>query len=151
ATMVTFDATAQPSSHTPEAIARQALDLARPGMPLREPVWIRATSGYRLVQPFTRRVLIWDPMTDSVSAMDVGDVAHRQRLVPDGGAAGMYLAAVLLRLMHVPDSVGVAVAYRTPRGTLTMSLRGATRFPAASVMKLAILAGCEDAIARGDL
>jgi len=145
------DTSARPASHTLAAIARQAADLARAGVPLREPVWIRAASGYRLVQPFTRRVLVWDPLTGAVTVTDTADVAQALQLIPDGGAAGVLLANVLLRLMSVEDTVGVAVAYTTPRGTLTVSLRGAALYPAASVMKLAILAACEDGIVRGEL
>lgn len=139
------------ASHAPDAVARQATDLSRAGMPLREPVWIAAGAGYRLVQPFTRRVLVWDPLTNAVSATDTGDVATVARLVPDGGAGGALLADLMLRLMHVEDGIGVAIAYTMPRGTLTVSLRGTMQYPAASVMKLAILAACEDGIARGDL
>ncbi|MHB8646054.1 MAG: serine hydrolase [Thermomicrobiales bacterium] len=150
-TMVATDAPPRPTSHTPDAIGRQASDLARAGMPLRDPVWIRTANGYRLVQPFTRRVLVWDPLSDAVSATDAADAAQRARLIPDGGAGGTFFANLLLRLMSVEETVGVAVAYRTPGGTLTVSLRGTVPYPAASVMKLAILAACEDGIARGEL
>jgi beta-lactamase class A len=51
----------------------------------------------------------------------------------------------------VEDGIGVAIDYTTPRGTLSVSLHGAERYPAASVMKLAILAAVEDGIAQGDL
>jgi hypothetical protein len=150
--MVASDAPSpHPASHAPDAITRQATDLARAGMPLREPVWIAAGAGYRLVQPFTRRVLLWDPATNEVSATDTGDVAMVAGLVPDGGAGGALLADLALRLMHVEDGIGVAIAYTTPRGTLSVSLHGAMQYPAASVMKLAILAACEDGIARGEL
>lgn len=151
AAMAGADTRARPASHTPDAIARQASDLTRAGMPLREPVWIRVAAGYRLVQPFARRVLVWDPLAGVVTNTDAVDVAEVMRLLPDGGAAGSLLANLLLRLMSVEETVGVAVAYTTPRGTLTVSLRGAALYPAASVMKLAILATCEDGIARGEL
>jgi hypothetical protein len=149
--LVASDTPARPTSHEPDAIARQATDLARAGLPLREPVWIAATGGYRLVQPFTRRVLVWDPVTDMVSATDAGDAAAQARLVPDGGVGGALLADLVLRLTQVGDGIGVAIAYTTPRGTLSVSLHGAERYPAASVMKLAILAAVEDGIAQGDL
>ena len=55
----------------------------------------------------------------------------------------------MLRLTQVEDGIGVAIDYTTPRGTLSVSLHGAERYPAASVMKLAILAAVEDGIARG--
>lgn len=139
------------TARTPEAVAQQALDLARAGMPLREPVWIRLPDGYRLVQPFTRRVLIWDPTTNEVSATDLGEVALVTRLVPDDRAGGPLVAAMMLRLISVDPGIGVAMTYTTPRGVWTLSVGGETRYPAASVMKLAILAACEDAIARGDL
>ncbi len=129
----------------------QAADLARAGMPLREPVWLRVGREYRLVQPFTRRVLIWNPLTNEISATDMGDVAQVAHIVPDGGVSGTLLADLMVRLIHVEEGVGVAVTYTTPRGTLMVSLRGAMRFPAASVMKLAILAACEDGIAHGTL
>ncbi len=145
------DLPARPASRTPDAIARQASDLARAGMPLREPVWIRTATGYRLIQPFTRRVLVWDPLTGTVTATDAADVARAMRLVSDNGADGTMLARLLLRLMSVEDSVGIAIAATTPRGALTVSLRGTALYPAASVMKLAILAACEDGIARGEL
>ena len=151
ASLVASDPPARPTTHEPDAIARQATDLARAGMPLREPVWIAVTGGYRLVQPFTRRVLIWNPMTNAVSATDAGDAATLARLVPDGGAGGALLADLVLRLTQVEDGIGVAIDYTTPRGTLSVSLHGAERYPAASVMKLAILAAVEDGIARGDL
>lgn len=151
APLVAPDVPARMTAHDPGAIARQAADLARAGMPLREPVWIATKNGYRLVQPFTRRVLVWDPVTDAIDATDVGDVAAIARLVPDGGAGGALLADLMLRLMRVEDGIGVAIAYTTPRGTVAVSLRGTERYPAASVMKLAILAACEDGIARGDL
>jgi len=149
--MIATDAPIRPASHAPDAIARQASDLARAGAPLREPVWVRVVNGYRLVQPFTRRVLIWDPVSGMVSATDAADAAQIARLIPDGGRAGALFANLLLRLISVEDTVGVAVAYTTPGGTLTISLRGAAPYPAASVMKLAILAACEDGIARGEL
>ncbi len=151
AALVAADAPPRPASHTPDDIARQAADLARAGAPLREPVWIATAAGYRLVQPFTRRVLVWDPATGAVSATDAADVAQAVRLVPDGGAGGRLLAGLLLRLMGVEETVGIAVQYTTPRGTVTVSLRGEALYPAASVMKLAILAACEDGIARGEL
>ena len=151
ASLVAFGPPARPTTHEPDAIARQATDLARAGMPLREPVWIAATGGYRLVQPFTRRVLVWDPVTNTVSATNVGDAAMIARLVPDGGAGGALLADLVLRLTQVEDGIGVAIDYTTPRGTLSVSLHGAERYPAASVMKLAILAAVEDGIARGVL
>jgi beta-lactamase class A len=149
--MVAANSPPRAASHTADAIARQAADLARAGTPLREPVWIETASGYRLVQPFTRRALVWDPTTDAVSATDAADVAQAMRLVPDGGAGGTLLAGLLLRLMSVEETVGIAAAYTTPRGTMRISLRGEERYPAASVMKLAILAACEDGIARGEL
>ena len=102
------------------------------------------------MQPFTRRVLVWNPVTNAVSATDTGDVATDARLVPDGGAGGMLLADLVLRLTQVEDGIGVAIDYTTPRGTLSVSLHGAERYPAASAMKLAILAAVEDGIARGD-
>ena len=145
------DAPSHPASHTPDAIGQQATDLSRAGAPLRESVWIQVAAGYRLVQPFMRRMLVWDPATGVVSATDAADSAQTMRLVPDGGAGGTLLANLLLRLMSVEDSVGIAVEYTTPRETLTMSLRGEALYPAASVMKLAILAACEDGIARGEL
>jgi hypothetical protein len=149
--LVASDPPVRPTAHDPDAIARQATDLARAGLPLREPVWIAATGGYRLVQPFTRRVLVWDPATNAVSATDAGDAAMNARLVPDGGAGGALLADLVLRLTQVEDGIGVAITYTTPRGTLSVSLHGAERYPAASVMKLAILAAVEGGIARGDL
>lgn len=151
APLVMPDVPARPPTHDPDAVSRQATDLARAGMPLREPVWIRLGDGYRLVQPFSRRVLVWDPVADAVGATDVGDVAALARLTPDGGAGGALLADLTLRLMHLEEGIGVAIAYTTPRGTLAVSLRGTERYPAASVMKLAILAACEDGIARGEL
>ncbi len=151
APLVASDPPAPPASHEPDAIARQVTDLARAGMPLREPVWIAATGGYRLVQPFTRRVLVWDPAADAVSATDAGDAATAAQLVPDGGTGGALLADLVLRLMRVEDGIGVAITYTTPRGTLAVSLHGAERYPAASVMKLAILAAVEDGVARGSL
>jgi len=149
--MVGADTPTRPATHTSEAIARQASSLARAGMPLREPVWIHAAAGYRLVQPFARRVLVWDPLAGAVTATDAADVAEAMQLVPAGGATGSLLANLLLRLMSVEETVGVAVVYTTPRGTMTVSLRGTALYPAASVMKLAILAACEDGIARGEL
>jgi hypothetical protein len=151
ADIVTMDAPTLPAPHTPDGITRRVTDLARAGTPLREPVWIETATGYRLVQPFTRRVLIWDPVTNLVGATDAADAATATGLIPDGSAGGTLFANLLLRLMRVEDSVGVAVAYTTPDGTLTVSLRGTTPYPAASVMKLAILAACEDGIARGEL
>ncbi len=151
ANMIGAEAPSRPSSHTPDAITQQATDLSRAGMPLREPVWIVLGTGYRLVQPFTQRLLLWDPATDGVSATDAADDARAIRLLPDGGAGGTLLANLLLRLMSVEDSVGVAVEYTTPRETVMISLRGEVPYPAASVMKLAILAACEDGIARGEL
>ncbi len=151
AAMVGADAPSRSPSHTPDAIAQQATDLSWAGTPLREPVWIPMETGYRLVQPFTRRLLIWDPATGLVSATDAADDAQAVRLVPDGGAGGTLLANLLLRLMSVEDNVGIAVEYTTPHETLAMSLRGEALYPAASVMKLAILAACEDGIARGEL
>jgi hypothetical protein len=149
--LVASDPPARPTAHELDAITRQATDLAGAGLPLREPVWIAATGGYRLVQPFTRRVLVWDPATNAVSATDAGDAATDARLVPDGGTGGALLADLVLRLAQVEDGIGVAIDYTTPRGTLSVSLHGAERYPAASVMKLAILAAVEDGIARGDL
>lgn len=139
------------SSRTREAFATYAMDLLRAGMPLREPVWIRTAAGYRLIQPFTRRVLIWDPATDAVGDTDIGEVALVSRLIPDDGVGGAVLAAITLRMTDVDAGIGVVVAYTTPRGDFGASWDGATLYPAASVMKLAILAACEDAIARGDL
>ncbi|MGI8857595.1 MAG: serine hydrolase [Thermomicrobiales bacterium] len=151
APLVASDSSTPPISPAPDAIARQATELARTGMPLREPVWIAATGGYRLVQPFTRRVLVWDPAANVVSATDAGDAATAAQLIPDGGIGGALLADLVLRLMQVEDGIGVAITYTTPRGTLAVSLHGAERYPAASVMKLAILAAVEDGIARGIL
>lgn len=151
AAMVTTEMPAFPAHQTPDALTRQVTDLARAGTPLAEPVWIETATGYRLVQPFTRRVLTWDPVTNMVGATDAADAATATQLIPDGGVGGTLFANLLLRLMSVEDTVGVAVASTTPDGTLTVSLRGTTPYPAASVMKLAILAAYEDGIARGEL
>lgn len=148
---VTSDRPASSTTATADAGADRAFALTRAGMPVREPVWIRAGGGYLLVQPFTRRVLLWDPLTGGVRATDVGDAALSARLVAGGSAADRLLAAVVGQMLRLPDGVGVAVAYNAPREAFTISVRGNDRFPAASSMKLAILAGCEDAIARGEL
>jgi len=150
--MVAPDAPPAPlTPRTREAFAKYATDLLRAGMPLREPVWIRTVAGYRLIQPFTRRVLVWDPATDAVGDTDLGEVALVSRLISDDGVGGAVLAAITLRMTDVDAGIGVAVAYATPRGDFGASWDGATLYPSASVMKLAILAACEDAIARGDL
>jgi beta-lactamase class A len=130
---------------------RQPEDVALAGEPLREPVWVQTLDGPRLVQPFTRRVLVWDPETNSIGAAAVGEAAAAVGMVSDGGTMGALLAAVMTRLADAPPGVGVALQVGTPRGSLVASWDGAHRYSAASVIKLAIMAAYEDAIARGDL
>jgi hypothetical protein len=121
------------------------------GEPLREPVWMLTLDGPRLVQQFTRAVLLWDPDTNAVGATAVGDAAVAAGILPEGGTAGTLLAAITMRLADAPPGVGVAVELGTGQGTLVASWDGARRYSAASVIKLAIMAAYEDAIFRGDL
>lgn len=130
---------------------QQPEDVTLAGDPLREPVWIQTLDGPRLVQPFTRRVLLWDPGKNNVTATDAGDAAAAAGIVSDGGKMGELLAAILVRLADAPRGVGVALQVGTPQGTLVASWDGARRYSAASVIKLAIMAAYEDAIAHGDL
>lgn len=64
--------------------------------------------------------------------------------------AATILAAVTRRLETAPDGIGVAVRVGTPRGASTLAWDGEVRYSAASVIKLAIMAAYEDAIARGE-
>jgi beta-lactamase class A len=126
-------------------------DVALAGQPLRDPVWIETAGAPRLVEPFTRRLLAWDPETDRVSAANVGDQADAAGIIPDGGPTGKLLAAITVRLVDAPVGVGVALQVGTPRGTVTASWDGAQRYSAASVIKLAIMAAYEDAIVHGEM
>lgn len=134
-----------------DSSVRHPEDVALAGQPLREPVWMQTQDGPRLVQPFTRRVLIWDPAADAVGAADAGDAAVAAGILPDGGRAGGLLAALMVRLAGAPAGVGVALEVGTPQGRLVASWDGVRRYSAASVIKLAIMAAYEDAVVRGDL
>ncbi len=67
---------------------------------------------------------------------------------PDAAAA--ILAAVTRRLAIAPAGIGVAMRIGTPRGMSVISWDGGARYSAASVIKLAIMAAYEEAIARGE-
>lgn len=141
------------TADTPTAgVEGQARGLLLAGAPLGGAVWVRAGTGMRLVQPFARRILVWDPTTGNVRGADVGDAAVAAGLAPDGGIAGRMLARITERLAAVPDDgIGVALLVTTPYGAITTSWGGTTRYPSASVIKVAILAAYEDAVARGDV
>jgi hypothetical protein len=133
------------------ASVRKPDDVTFVGEPLREPIWMLTLDGPRLVQQFTRAVLVWDPDANVVRATDAGDAAVAAGILPDGGTAGRLLAAMTVRLADAPPGVGVALEAGTPRGALVASWDGARRYSAASVIKLAIMAAYEDAVAHGEL
>lgn len=144
-----FVAVVNAAAPSGDALARHAFETLRVGVSLGEPVWIRGKDGgLLLVQPFTGRVLVWNPRAKTTRATDFGDAAIAGRLLSDG-PLGPTLAAVVLRLMDVPGSANVAITFTNQRGTTTVSWGGLSVSPSASVMKLAILATYEDAIQHG--
>ncbi len=127
---------------------RQAFDLLRVGPPLCGPVWIRANDGPLLVQPFTYRVLVWNPRTRALRTTALGDDAARSGLIRDT-PSGTALASMTTLLATTSRNTSVAVVFTTGRGVTTVSWGGMREHPTASVMKLAILAAYTEASATG--
>ncbi len=140
-----FDPVVKAANPATDPLRRRAFDTLRVGTPLADPVWIRTKSGPQLVQPFTQRVLVWDPKTKAIRGTDFGDAAIGGKLLSDG-PLGPTMAAIVLRLMDAPASAHVSLTFGTVRGTTTVSWGGLSVSPTASVMKLAILATYEDAV-----
>ena len=127
---------------------RQAFDLLRVGPPLSDPVWVRASGGLLLVQAFTYRVLVWNPRSGDLRTTDLGDAAEQDKLIHDT-PLGPTLATMTTLLATTSRNTSAALAFTTARGVTTISWGGTRVYPTASVMKLAILATYEDAIAHG--
>lgn len=129
---------------------RQAFDLLRVGPPLADPLWIRAGDGPLLVQPFTYRVLVWNPRTRALRTTALGDDAASSGLIRDT-PSGSTLASMTTLLATTSRNTSVAVVFTTERGVTTVSWGGLREQPTASVMKLAILAAYTEASANGFL
>jgi len=139
---------AQPLPGNRSGAGRQAFDLLRVGPPLGDPVWVRASDGLILVQPFTYRVLVWNPRSGDLRTTDLGDAAEGDKLIRDT-PLGPTLASMTTLLATTSRNTSVAVAFTTARGISTVSWGGVRVYPTASVMKLAVLATYEDAMAHG--